>query len=187
MDRITWEQFFMAQCSLLAVRSTCTRLAVGAVIVRDNRIIAGGYNGSVSGGDHCIDQGCYVVDNHCIRTIHAEMNALLQCGKFGIPAAGSTLYVTHFPCLQCSKAIIQAGISKVFFGQDYRNNEYAIELFRHAGIDVHRIPFDAGSLDFERAPKQELFEEMLMTMEQAGIPENDLRRFTEKAQSLFGG
>ena len=93
------------------------RLAVGATIVRDNRIIAGGYNGSISGGDHCIDHGCYVVDNHCVRTIHAEMNALLQCSKYGIPVAGSTLYVTHFPCLQCSKAIIQAGIQQCHITQ----------------------------------------------------------------------
>lgn len=187
MERLTWEQFFMAQSHLLAVRSTCTRLSVGAVVVRDNRIIAGGYNGSVSGGDHCIDKGCYVVDNHCIRTIHAEMNALLQCGKYGIPAAGSTLYVTHFPCLQCSKAIIQAGISKVYYGNDYRNNGYAEELFRHAGIDVQKIPFDAGTLDIERASKASLFDEMLLTMEHAGIPEDDLRRFSEKARILFGG
>ena len=186
MERITWEQFFMAQSSLLAVRSTCTRLAVGAVIVRDNRIIAGGYNGSVSGGDHCIDHGCYVVDNHCIRTIHAEMNALLQCGKYGIPAADSTLYVTHFPCLQCSKAIIQAGISKVYYGTDYKNNEYAIELFKHAGIDVEQIPFDSRTLDFDKTSKQDLFEDMMHTMLQAGISEDDLSRFSERAQVLFG-
>ena len=103
MERITWDQFFMAQCHLLAVRSTCTSLAVGATIVRDNRIIAGGYNGSISGGDHCIDHGCYVVDNHCVRTIHAEMNALLQCSKYGIPVADSTLYVTHFPVCNAQK------------------------------------------------------------------------------------
>ena len=186
MERITWEQFFMAQCSLLAIRSTCTRLSVGAVIVRDNRIIAGGYNGSVSGGDHCIDDGCYVVDNHCIRTIHAEMNALLQCGKYGIPAAGSTLYVTHFPCLQCSKAIIQAGISKVYYGTDYRNNEYAIELFNHAGILVEQIPFDRRTLDLERNSKEELFTDMLTTMENAGISEDDLSRFSNRAHTLFG-
>lgn len=186
MERLSWEQFFMAQCSLLAVRSTCTRLAVGAVIVRDNRIIAGGYNGSVSGGDHCIDKGCYVVDNHCIRTIHAEMNALLQCGKYGIPAAGSTIYVTHFPCLQCSKAIIQAGISKVYYGTDYRNSEYAIELFDHAGIEVRQIPFDPRILDFEQAPKADFVSELLQTIEQAGVPEDDLRRLSDRAKSLFG-
>ena len=83
MERITWDQFFMAQSHLLALRSTCTRLAVGATIVREKRIIAGGYNGSISGDEHCIDVGCYVVDNHCVRTVHAEVNALFQCAKYG--------------------------------------------------------------------------------------------------------
>ena len=83
MERISWDQYFMTQSHLLSLRSTCTRLAVGATIVRDKRIIAGGYNGSIKGGVHCIDDGCYVIDNHCVRTIHAEMNALLQCAKFG--------------------------------------------------------------------------------------------------------
>ena len=104
MERITWDQFFMAQCHLLALRSTCTRLAVGAIIVRDNRIIAGGYNGSISGGDHCIDHGCYVVENHCIRTIHAEMNALLQCSKYGIPAAGFSIVCHSFPLFAMFKS-----------------------------------------------------------------------------------
>ena len=76
MERISWDQYFMTQSHLLSLRSTCTRLAVGATIVRDKRIIAGGYNGSIKGGVHCIDDGCYVIDNHCVRTIHAEMNAL---------------------------------------------------------------------------------------------------------------
>lgn len=84
MERISWDQYFMTQSHLLSLRSTCTRLAVGATIVRDKRIIAGGYNGSIKGGVHCIDDGCYVIDNHCVRTIHAEMNALLQCAKFGV-------------------------------------------------------------------------------------------------------
>ena len=120
MNRISWEQYFIAQSHLLALRSTCPRLAVGATIVRDNRIIAGGYNGSISGGTHCIDEGCYVVDDHCIRTIHAEVNALLQCAKFGVPTEGATLYVTHYPCVHCTKALIQAGIQKVFYADDYK-------------------------------------------------------------------
>lgn len=114
MNRISWDQYFMAQSHLLALRSTCTRLTVGATIVRDNRIIAGGYNGSIAGGTHCIDDGCYVIDNHCVRTIHAEMNALLQCAKFGVPTDRAEIYVTHFPCLQCCKSLIQAGIKAVF-------------------------------------------------------------------------
>lgn len=129
MNRISWDQYFMAQSHLLALRSTCTRLTVGATIVRDNRIIAGGYNGSIAGGTHCIDDGCYVIDNHCVRTIHAEMNALLQCAKFGVPTDGAEIYVTHFPCLQCCKSLIQAGIKAVYYAEDYKNHPYALELF----------------------------------------------------------
>ena len=94
--RIPWDQYFMLQAVLLSLRSTCTRLSVGAILVRDQRMIAGGYNGSVSGDKHCIDDGCYMVDGHCLRTIHAEMNAVLQCAKFGIPTDGAELYVTDF-------------------------------------------------------------------------------------------
>lgn len=112
MERIPWDQYFMGQSVLLSLRSTCTRLTVGATIVRDKRIIAGGYNGSVSGGTHCIDEGCYVVDNHCVRTIHAEMNAILQCAKFGVPTEGAEIYVTHFPCLQCTKMIYKQGLKR---------------------------------------------------------------------------
>ncbi|EMG28539.1 ComE operon protein 2 [Listeria fleischmannii] len=110
MKRIAWDQFFMAQSHLISSRSTCTRLMVGATIVRDKRIIAGGYNGSIAGGDHCAEHGCLVVEGHCIRTIHAEMNAILQCAKFGASTDKAEMYVTHFPCVACCKSIIQAGI-----------------------------------------------------------------------------
>lgn len=186
MERITWDQFFMAQCHLLALRSTCTRLAVGAIVVRDNRIIAGGYNGSISGGDHCIDHGCYVVDNHCVRTIHAEMNALLQCSKYGIPASASTLYVTHFPCLQCTKAIIQAGVKNVFYAKDYRNNEYAMELFAQAGVSVEHIPFDERKVDFASEDKLALIEDMLTSMRDMGADENQLAPLLKRVDQLFG-
>ncbi len=186
MERITWEQFFMAQCHLLAVRSTCTRLAVGATIVRDNRIVAGGYNGSISGGDHCIDHGCYVVGNHCVRTIHAEMNALLQCSKYGIPVAGSTLYVTHFPCLQCSKAIIQSGVKKVFYANNYKNDEYALELFALSGIQVQQIPFDERIVDFSGEDKKTLIQELLQKMEGLGIDEEELLPYKQRVNNLFG-
>ena len=114
MERITWDQFFMAQCHLLALRSTCTRLAVGAIVVRDNRIIAGGYNGSISGGDHCIDHGCYVVDNHCVRTIHAEMNALLQCTKYGIPAADQHCMLRIFLVCNVQKQLFKLVLKMSF-------------------------------------------------------------------------
>ncbi|MCL1630436.1 ComE operon protein 2 [Sporolactobacillus sp. CPB3-1] len=143
MERLSWDQYFMAQSHLLASRSTCTRLVVGATIVRDKRIIAGGYNGSIVGGPHCIDVGCYMIDGHCVRTIHAEMNAILQCAKFGEPTDGAEIYVTHYPCLQCCKAIIQAGIRAVYYAKDYKNDPYAQELFEAAKVTVKKVPFDA--------------------------------------------
>ncbi|CQR46907.1 tRNA-specific adenosine deaminase [Paraliobacillus sp. PM-2] len=147
MDRISWDQYFMAQSHLLALRSTCERLMVGATIVRDKRIIAGGYNGSVSGSDHCIDEGCYVIDGHCVRTVHAEINALLQCAKFGVATSNAEIYVTHFPCLQCTKSIIQAGIQAVYYAADYKNHHYAIELFKQAGVYVEKVELEQVSID----------------------------------------
>ncbi|SEO32751.1 dCMP deaminase [Amphibacillus marinus] len=147
MERISWNQYFMAQSHLIALRSTCERLTVGATIVRDKRIIAGGYNGSVSGSAHCVDEGCYVIDGHCVRTVHAEMNAILQCAKFGVPTENAEIYVTHFPCLQCCKSIIQAGIKSVYYATAYKNHPYAIELFNEANVEVSCIPLVKGTLD----------------------------------------
>ena len=146
MKRISWHQYFMAQSHLLALRSTCQRLMVGATIVRDKRIIAGGYNGSVSGSIHCIDDGCYVVEGHCVRTIHAEMNAILQCAIFGVPTEGAEIYVTHFPCLNCTKAIIQSGIKTIYYAEDYRNHSYAIELLKEAGVNVEKVELEETQL-----------------------------------------
>lgn len=136
MERIPWDQYFLSQSLVLSMRSTCPRLTVGAVIVRDNRIIAGGYNGSVSGEAHCIDEGCYLEDGHCVRTIHAEMNALLQCAKFGAPTAGAEIYVTHRPCLPCTKSLIQAGIKRITYLYDYHNHPYADKLCEQMNVKV---------------------------------------------------
>lgn len=139
MARLSWDQYYIAQANLVALRSTCTRLMVGAVIVRENRIIASGYNGSVHDGDHCVDEGCYMVDGHCVRTVHAEANALLQCAKFGVATNETDLYVTHFPCLQCCKQIIQAGVRSVYYEHDYRNHELALRLFEEANIKLIKV------------------------------------------------
>ncbi|MER2262581.1 MAG: ComE operon protein 2 [Psychrobacillus sp.] len=186
MERITWDQFFMAQSHLLALRSTCTRLAVGATIVRDRRIMAGGYNGSISGGEHCIDHGCYVVDNHCVRTVHAEMNALLQCAKYGITVGGADLYVTHFPCLPCTKSIIQAGISRLYYAQDYKNNSYAIELLNKAGVEIIHVPFDERKIDFLSDEKVTLYMELITKLRDKGASEEELLPYERKVAELFG-
>lgn len=139
MSRIDWKQYFLAQASVAALRSTCTRLSVGAVIVKDNRMIATGYNGSISDGDHCLDKGCHIVDNHCIRTIHAEVNAIIQCARFGVSTENTDIYVTYFPCVHCTKQIIQAGIKRVFYEKNYKNDPLAIELMKEAGIHLEQV------------------------------------------------
>jgi len=161
-------------------------LAVGAVVVRDRRIIAGGYNGSISGGDHCIDQGCYVVDNHCVRTIHAEMNALLQCAKYGVSVSGADLYVTHFPCLPCTKSIIQSGISRLYYAMDYKNNSYAIELLKQAGIEVLHVPFDARKIDFLSTEREDLARDLLEELASTHTDQGTIDAYAQKVDALFG-
>ncbi|RPF58154.1 ComE operon protein 2 [Abyssicoccus albus] len=142
MNRLQWDEYFMAQAKLLATRSTCTRLSVGAIIVKDKRVIASGYNGSVSGDEHCTDVGCLIEGGHCIRTIHAEMNAIIQCSKMGVETNGAHIYVSHFPCIHCTKSIIQAGIKKVYYAENYKNHPYAIELFKKNDVEMVHIPYD---------------------------------------------
>ena len=146
MQRISWDEYFMAQSHLLSLRSTCSRLSVGATIVKEKRIVSGGYNGSIKGDEHCIDVGCKVVEGHCVRTIHAEINAILQCSKFGVGTEGATIYVTHFPCLNCTKSIIQAGIKEICYANDYRNNEYAQELLEKSGVVVRKVDYDVNNV-----------------------------------------
>ena len=134
--RKAWDDYFIEMAKLVATRSTCNRKQVGAVIVREKRTIASGYNGSVSGDVHCVDVGCEVVAGHCIRTVHAESNAILQCAKFGVSTRDADLYVTHFPCLQCTKQIIQAGITKVIYAESYHVDPYALELFAQANVTL---------------------------------------------------
>ncbi|UOQ95592.1 ComE operon protein 2 [Halobacillus shinanisalinarum] len=185
MERISWNQYFIAQSHLLKSRSTCERLAVGAVIVRDKRMIAGGYNGSVSGGVHCIDEGCYVIDGHCVRTIHAEMNALLQCAKFGVATDEAEIYVSHFPCLHCTKAIIQAGIKAVYYSEDYRNHPYAIELLEQAGVNIHKVERGDNVTDPSAVEKEQLVDHLLHKLEQGDHNKEEVEGLKEKATQLF--
>ncbi|GGL40496.1 ComE operon protein 2 [Sporolactobacillus putidus] len=188
MKRLSWDQYFMAQSHLLASRSTCTRLVVGATIVRDKRIIAGGYNGSISGGVHCTDEGCYLIDGHCARTIHAEMNAILQCAKFGEPTEGAEIYVTHFPCVQCTKSIIQAGIRSVYYARDYRNHPYAEELFKTAKIAVKKVPFDnIFAVNEEDISGKQLayIASLFKKLEESGVKKEELHNLYNQAEQLF--
>ncbi|GAB3050670.1 ComE operon protein 2 [Virgibacillus ainsalahensis] len=185
MERISWDQYFMAQSHLLALRSTCTRLMVGATIVREKRIIAGGYNGSVSGSVHCIDDGCYVIDGHCVRTVHAEANALLQCAKFGVPTENADIYVTHFPCLQCCKQLIQSGINTVYYAEDYHNHPYAIELFQEAGVQTKKVQLDYLAVDTNYKEKTAFVKALIEKLDTETNDEAQLSVVKSEAEKLF--
>lgn len=141
-DRLSWQDYFMANAELISKRSTCDRAFVGAVLVKNNRIIATGYNGGVSETDNCSEVGHQMEDGHCIRTVHAEMNALIQCAKEGISTNNTEVYVTHFPCLNCTKALLQAGVTKVTYKSLYRPHPFAIELMKKKGVAYvqHQVP-----------------------------------------------
>lgn len=142
MSRKSWNEYFMEITNLVASRSTCDRAFVGCLIVNDdNRIVSSGYNGSISSMPHCDEIGHTMRDGHCIATIHAEINALIYCAKEGISVKNCTAYVTHFPCLNCTKALIQAGIKKIYYQNDYRVDAYAIELLNSNNIPYEKLSF----------------------------------------------
>ena len=138
--RPSLDSIFMGTAQLLAKRSTCTsRCAVGAVLVLDNRIISTGYNGSAPGQPHCDEAGClYDAHGHCIRAVHAEMNAIIHCAKFGVATLGAVLYTTHSPCVHCAQAIVQAGVIKVIYHENY-SDPSGLHFLSDSGIIVERF------------------------------------------------
>ncbi|RUA18477.1 MAG: dCMP deaminase [Clostridia bacterium] len=137
-SRPSWDDYFMSIALKVAERGTCDRAHVGAIIVRDRRILTTGYNGSPSGLPHCDDVGHLIVDGHCVRTLHAEQNAIIQAAYHGVSVRDSTIYVTHQPCLTCAKMIINAGIKRVVYAGDYPDN-IARQFLAEAGVGLQRI------------------------------------------------
>jgi dCMP deaminase len=133
--RASWDEYFMNIAREVASRSTCERKFVGAVIVRDKTILSTGYNGSIRGLPHCDEVGHMMEDDHCVRTIHAEMNAIIQAAKNGTAIDGGTIYITASPCWSCFKAIANAGIKRIVFGEFYRD-ERVFETSRALGIEL---------------------------------------------------
>jgi dCMP deaminase len=148
-SRPTWDDYFMGIALEVARRSTCDRARVGAIIVKDRRILTTGYNGSPAGLPHCDEIGHLMVAGHCVRTLHAEQNAIIQAALHGVGVAGGTMYVTHQPCLTCAKMIINAGIRRVVYGGHYPD-AHAVAFLRDAGVDLeaHAIEGqEASTLD----------------------------------------
>lgn len=138
MARPSWDEYFMELAQVVAKRSTCNRRSVGAVLVREKRILTTGYNGSPPGLPHCTDAGCLMVDNHCVRAIHAEQNAIIQAALHGIDLSGATCYVTSSPCVHCSKMLIAAGIKRVVYLDSYTES-IGQEMAREAGVTMERF------------------------------------------------
>jgi len=139
--RPSWDHYFFEITKLVATRSTCVRRDVGAVIVKDKRILATGYNGAPSGLPHCLDVGCLREElkipsgerQEICRGIHAEQNALIQAARFGISVDGAMIYVTHHPCVVCAKLLINAGIREICYLEDYPD-ELSKSMLKEAGI-----------------------------------------------------
>jgi dCMP deaminase len=143
IDRPTWNQYFMDIAELISRRSTCIRRRVGAVLVRDRRILTTGYNGAPTGMHHCLEVGCLrdkmkvpSGERHELcRGLHAEQNAIIQAALHGVSVKGASLYCTNHPCIICSKMIINSGIVTVIFKDGY-GDDLSKEMLREAGIEI---------------------------------------------------
>lgn len=135
MSRVSWDRYFMNLAVEAATRSTCPRKSVGAIVVRDKAILATGYNGSIRGLEHCTEIGCLMDNGHCVRTVHAEANAILQAARHGVSIDKAHIYATASPCWDCFKLIANAGIARVLYGEFYRD-ERIREFADGAGIEL---------------------------------------------------
>ncbi len=121
--RKPWDQYFLDIARMVATRSTCDRLSVGSVIVRDRTILSTGYNGSMPGAPHCDDVGHLIVNNHCVRPCHSERNSILLAAKNGVSTKDAQIYVTALPCWDCFKCIVGAGIKTIYYQDEYRSDD----------------------------------------------------------------
>jgi len=138
--RVPWDEYFMQIATQVATRSTCDRKHVGAVIVRDKTILSTGYNGSVRGMPHCDDVGHMMENTHCIATVHAEANAIIQAAKNGTAIDGADIYVTASPCWNCFKLIANSGIRRIFYLEFYRD-ENVLAVAKKAGIEMRKVEY----------------------------------------------
>jgi dCMP deaminase len=149
--RPSWDEYFMEIVEVVRTRSTCLRRRVGAVLVKDKRILCTGYNGAPRGMVHCLDRGCLREElnvpsgerHELCRGLHAEQNAIIQAATNGIGIDGSTLYVSHFPCVLCAKMLINAGVTRIVFAREYPD-ELSASLLREAGVNFEQFEGSTG-------------------------------------------
>ena len=133
--RADWPAYFMSIAKQVAMRSTCDRKHVGAIIVKDRTILSTGYNGSVRGLPHCDDVGRTMENDHCVATVHAEANAIIQAAKNGVSVDEAEIYTTASPCWSCFKLIANSGIRIIYYGEFYRD-ERSIEVAKSLDIQL---------------------------------------------------
>jgi dCMP deaminase len=148
--RPSWDEYFMKLAMLASERATCPRMHCGCVLVKDRFVLSTGYNGSLPGSAHCDEVGCLIVDNHCVRTNHAEINAVCQATRHGVSLAGAIAYVTNMPCTNCAKALIAAGIRRVVVFSDYHDT-LAERFFAETGVELARIPMPETEIHYDLA------------------------------------
>jgi dCMP deaminase len=145
MTRVSWEEYFMYIAKESATSRTCDRKHIGAVIVRDRTILSTGYNGSIRGMPHCDEAGHLMENDHCVATIHAESNAILQAAKNGVMIKDSEVYITASPCWTCFKMLANAGIKKIYYGEFYRD-ERIFDTAKKLGIELTHLKVDQSKL-----------------------------------------
>lgn len=143
MKREPWNKYFIKLAIQIATRATCSRLRAGVILVRDKTVLSGGYNGSPRGLPHCTDEdvGCLIIDGHCKRTVHSEANAIAQAARTGVNIKGAAAYVTHVPCYDCFKLLVNAGIVEIFYHKDYDNktNKMVFNAAKEIGIEIEQV------------------------------------------------
>ena len=144
-ERASWDDYFMSIAQVVATRSTCPRKFVGAVLVKNRTILSTGYNGSIRGMPHCSDVGHMMEEGHCVATIHAEANAIIQAAKNGVVIDHATCYVTASPCWSCFKTLANAGIERICFGEFYRD-ERIFEVAKQLQIELVHFPLPGVNL-----------------------------------------
>ncbi|MGI8907622.1 MAG: deoxycytidylate deaminase [Candidatus Sumerlaeaceae bacterium] len=137
-SRTDWPHYFMNIAREVSTRATCDRKHVGAIVVRDKNILSTGYNGSIRNQPHCDEEGHDMVGGHCVRTVHAEANAILQAARNGVRIDGADIYTTASPCWECFKLIANAGIQRIFYQEFYREQK-SFEIAKQLGIELIKI------------------------------------------------
>lgn len=135
MSRLSWDEYFCKITKVTSERSSCERLHVGCVLVKENRIVSQGYNGFLPNCPHT----SIVIDGHEQATVHAEQNAIADCAKRGVSCEGSTLYVTHYPCIICARLAFASGIKEIVYINHYKNNPLVGIFAEQLNIKIRKI------------------------------------------------